>query len=123
MSKKYILPDLVANVLFSLLVVPSWFSFPSVFASVFYHLLRSIPPETNTQSFRRHAGFYPVGSLEWRVVRLGWASWCLIVPLLVDDLKADHFVIIVEQTLFVKVPDPELFTMATAEDVSRGQAL
>jgi hypothetical protein len=33
------------------------------------------------------------------------------MPLLVDDLEANHFMVIVEQSILLEIPDPELFTM------------
>lgn len=35
------------------------------------------------------------------------------MPLLVNNLEADHFMVIVEEPFFIKVPDPELFAVVT----------
>lgn len=33
------------------------------------------------------------------------------MPLLVNDLEANHFMIIVEQTILFQIPDPKLFAV------------
>lgn len=45
---------------------------------------------------------------------MGRPGWGLIVPVFVYHLETDHFVIIVEESLCVKVPDPELLAMVAA---------
>lgn len=36
------------------------------------------------------------------------------MPLLIDYLKANHLMVIIEESILVEIPDPELFTVVAA---------
>lgn len=45
-------------------------------------------------------------------------GWSLVVPFFVNDLETDHFVVVVKQALFIKVPYPNLFAVIAILAVS-----
>lgn len=75
----------------------------------------AVPPQAHSETFLGHAALDAVGSLDGRVLGLRRADGRLIVPLLVNDLQAHHFVGIIKQPLLlVQVPDPKLLRVITA---------
>lgn len=45
-------------------------------------------------------------------------GWSLIVPFFVNDLETNHFVVVVKQAFFIKVPNPNLFAVIAIPAVS-----
>lgn len=69
----------------------------------------AIPPKADTQSIHGHGALDLVGRGKYLLLRLAWTQRRLVVPFLIDDLEANHFVNVVEQLRFlVTVPYPDL---------------
>lgn len=75
--------------------------------------ISTIPPQTDTEPFARHARLDSVGCLGWCVVCLRRAGRRLVMPLLVNDLEAHHLMCIVEEAFLVEAPDPKLLAVIT----------
>lgn len=77
-----------------------------------------IPPYACAEPFAGHAPLDLVRRLCGCIFCLRGPRRRLVMPFLVDDLEAHHFVVIVKQPVLVKVPDPKLLAVVTAEQVS-----
>lgn len=81
--------------------------------------MRLLPPQTDSESFLHHSSLYLVRGYLFRLVNcfLLCALRRLVLPRLVDHLKANHLVLIVPHWVCrgVENPCPRLFVMVTEE--------